>query len=40
MGMLAMIKRLDEGLFKKFLEFDDAFPKLFEASREWLEKDD
>ncbi|KAH7414085.1 hypothetical protein DE146DRAFT_16744 [Phaeosphaeria sp. MPI-PUGE-AT-0046c] len=38
-GMLHMIKRIDEGLFKKFCEFDPAFEKLYEACGEWLQKD-
>ncbi|KAF1915049.1 hypothetical protein BDU57DRAFT_517833 [Ampelomyces quisqualis] len=39
-GMLAMIKRLDDELFRRFLDFDEALPQLFEASKQWLEKDD
>jgi hypothetical protein len=38
--MLTHFERIDRGLFEKFLEFDDALPKLYEASKEWLEKDD
>lgn len=39
-GMLQMMKRIDEGLFKKFCEFDPAFEKVYEACGEWLKKDD
>jgi glutathione S-transferase len=39
-GMLTMMQRIDQGLFERFLAFDPAFPKLFEASKQWLEKDD
>jgi hypothetical protein len=35
-----MMQRIDEGLFERFLAFDPAFPKLYEASKQWLEKDD
>jgi glutathione S-transferase len=39
-GMMTMMQRIDQGLFERFLAFDPAFPKLFEASKQWLEKDD
>ncbi|KAH7080389.1 glutathione S-transferas-like protein [Paraphoma chrysanthemicola] len=40
LGFLAMVKRIDEKKFKRYLELDEAFPKLYEASKQWLEKDD
>jgi glutathione S-transferase len=39
-GLLQMMKRIDQGLFERFLAFDPAFPKVFEASKEWLAKED
>jgi hypothetical protein len=35
-----MIERLDESLFERFLALDPAFPKIYEASKQWLERDD
>jgi hypothetical protein len=35
-----MVKCIREDLFKKLLALDDAFPKVYEASKHWLEKDD
>jgi hypothetical protein len=37
---MAMLKRIDEDLFQRFLAFDTAFPILYQASTQWLEKDD
>jgi hypothetical protein len=39
-GWLHMIKRIDEKLFQRYLELDEAFPKLYEATKQWLVKDD
>lgn len=38
-SMLYFIKRLDEQAFQRMLSYDPAFPKLYEASRQWLTKD-
>jgi hypothetical protein len=38
-GLIHMIKCLDEGSFRQFLALDSAFPKLYEASKGWLKKD-
>jgi hypothetical protein len=35
-----MLKRIDEDLFQRFLAFDPALPILYQASTQWLEKDD
>jgi hypothetical protein len=35
-----MLKRIDEDLFQRFLAFDPAFPILYDASKQWLERDD
>lgn len=39
-GFLQMAKRLDDEVFKRVLALDEAFPKVFEASKKWLEKED
>ncbi|KAH4075478.1 hypothetical protein HBH92_042280 [Parastagonospora nodorum] len=39
-GMMHMIKRLDEDVFQRFLAYDPALPKLYDACKPWLEKDD
>lgn len=38
-GFLQMLKRMDEGVFERFVGMDEAFAKLFEASGRWLEKE-
>ncbi|KAL5113750.1 hypothetical protein ACEQ8H_008362 [Pleosporales sp. CAS-2024a] len=35
-----MMKRIDVNVFRRFLEFDAALPKLYDACKRWLEKDD
>jgi len=37
--MLHFVKCISEDKFKKLLALDDAFPKVYEACRQWLEKD-
>jgi hypothetical protein len=39
-SMMHFIKRVSEDHFKKLMSLDDAFPKLFEASKQWLERED
>jgi glutathione S-transferase len=39
-AFLQFVKRLDESAFERFVGFDDAIRKVFDASKEWLEKDD
>jgi glutathione S-transferase len=39
-GMMHMMKRMDEEVFQRFLEFDPVFGKLYEACEPWLKKDD
>jgi hypothetical protein len=38
--MIHFVRCISEDLFKKFLALDDAFPKAYEANKQWLEKDD
>jgi hypothetical protein len=38
--MMEWIRRLGNGLFERLLALDPAFSKLYEASKEWLKKDD
>lgn len=40
LGFLQMAKRLNSGLFERVLGLDQAFPKIFKASKKWLEKED
>lgn len=35
-----MLKRLDEEKHDRFMALDSAFPKIYEASKQWLEKDE
>jgi hypothetical protein len=39
-SMLHFVKCISEDLFKKLLALDDAFPEAYEASKQWLEKED
>jgi hypothetical protein len=39
-SMLYMIKLIDEAKFQRFLALDEAFPKVCEASKKWLERND
>jgi len=39
-SMLHFVKCISEDKFKKLLALDDAFPKVYEACKQWLEKDD
>jgi hypothetical protein len=39
-SLIEMIKRLDENFLGRFLALDPAFPKVYEASKQWLERDD
>ena len=38
-GMLHFMRRIDEGLYKRYCEFDPAFEKLYDACGEWLKKE-
>ncbi|KAF2274563.1 uncharacterized protein EI97DRAFT_435102 [Westerdykella ornata] len=37
---LEFLKRIGDGLYEKFTAFDPAFEKLYDASKQWLNKDD
>ncbi|KAF2472248.1 uncharacterized protein BDR25DRAFT_333615 [Lindgomyces ingoldianus] len=39
-SFLHFLKRLDKGVFERFLSFDTAFSTIYDASKEWLAKDD
>lgn len=39
-AFLQFLKRLDESAFERFLGFDEAIGKVYDASKEWLERDD
>ncbi|KAF1841199.1 uncharacterized protein K460DRAFT_322182 [Cucurbitaria berberidis CBS 394.84] len=39
-GLFQMVSRINGDIFPRFLALDPAFPKLYEASKQWLEKDD
>lgn len=39
-SLLQMVKRIDEKKFERFIAIDPALPKIFEASKEWLKKED
>ena len=36
---LKYLERLDEDIFKRYLALDPAFPRVYEASKEWLIRD-
>jgi glutathione S-transferase len=38
-SLLRMMERVDEPNFERFLALDSTFPKVYEASKQWLEKD-
>lgn len=38
--VLKFISRIDEGIFQRYLSLDPAFPKVYEASKKWLAKED
>lgn len=38
-AMLYFVKKLSEEAFQKILSFDPAFPKVYEASRQWFTRD-
>lgn len=38
-GMLHFMRRIDEGLYKRYCEFDPAFETLYEACGEWLKNE-
>ena len=40
MSMLHFMKRVNEPAFERFLRLDPAFGKVYEACKQWLEKDD
>ncbi|KAH8727575.1 hypothetical protein GQ44DRAFT_703467 [Phaeosphaeriaceae sp. PMI808] len=37
---LQFFKRVDENVYKRFLALDPAFPKVYDACKQWLEKED
>ncbi|KAL5378353.1 hypothetical protein PMIN03_000597 [Paraphaeosphaeria minitans] len=37
---LKFLEILDEGVFERYLALDEAFPKVYKASRKWLARDD
>ncbi|KAL1791839.1 hypothetical protein ACET3X_009590 [Alternaria dauci] len=39
-SMLHFIRRINEDYFRRVLALDDTFPNVFEASKQWLEKED
>lgn len=39
-GMMEQFKRLDSGVYERFIAFDAALPKLHQAWAKWLERDD
>jgi hypothetical protein len=39
-AMLQCAKKVGEDIFTKILSLDDTFPKLYQASTQWLEKED
>jgi hypothetical protein len=39
-SLLQSLRRLNEDMFQKFLTLDSAFPTLYDASKQWLERDD
>lgn len=39
-GFLHFLKRVDSSLFDRFVSLDPTFTRVYDASREWLEKDD
>jgi len=39
-SMLHFVKRANEDVYKKLMALDDALPKIYEASKQWLEKED
>lgn len=38
--MLHFVKRANEDVYKKLMAMDDALPKIYDASKQWLEKED
>jgi hypothetical protein len=39
-SLLQCLKRVDQKIFDRYLAQDSAFGALYDASKEWLEKDD
>ncbi|KNG51284.1 glutathione s-transferase [Stemphylium lycopersici] len=39
-SMLQFLQCINEDTFKRFLAMDDTFPKIYDASKQWLEKQD
>jgi hypothetical protein len=37
--MLHSLKCVDEEFFQRYIGLDPAYPKLYEASKQWLERD-
>lgn len=39
-AVLQCLKCIDEAIFQRYMQLDSAFPKVYEASKEWLQKVD
>lgn len=39
-SFLHFLKRVESGLFERFVALDPAFSEVYDASKEWLKKDD
>ncbi|KAJ4301908.1 hypothetical protein N0V90_004004 [Kalmusia sp. IMI 367209] len=37
---LQFMKRVDESVFQRYLELDPTFPRIYEASKQWLARED
>jgi hypothetical protein len=38
--MLHSLRLIDEDMFRELLALDPTFPKIYDASKQWLEKDE
>jgi hypothetical protein len=39
-GSLHMVKRIEEDLYQRVVKIDPVYGKLYDASKQWLERDD
>lgn len=39
-SLLQFLKRVDDSVFQRYLALDPTFPKIYEASKQWLQKED
>jgi hypothetical protein len=37
---LQFFRRIDESIFRRLVEMEPAFEKVYDASKQWLERDD